>query len=73
MIALQGYFDGDRFISSDAVRIPRYKRAIVTILDDPISPDQYKKAWQQFFSDINSSDEELIGEPERVSFNREFD
>lgn len=72
MIAVQGYFDGDRFISSDSTLIPSRKRAIVTILDETVVPkiEKEKKAWKKFLAALASSDEELIGEPERVNFNR---
>jgi hypothetical protein len=34
LLTVQGYFEGDRFISADPVRIPERKKAIVTILDE---------------------------------------
>jgi hypothetical protein len=70
MIALQGYFEGDRFIHPDAVKIPRHKRAIVTILDEPASQEQNAAAWRKFLSAIKDIDEPLEGMPERVTFNR---
>ncbi|GHV31098.1 hypothetical protein AGMMS4952_19150 [Spirochaetia bacterium] len=34
LLTVQGYFEGDRFVADDPVRIPARKKAIVTILDE---------------------------------------
>ena len=75
MIAVEGYFEGDRFFSDDAVKIPQRKRAIVTILDEPVSERAEKEriAWLRFLDEISNCDEPLEGEPERTQFEREID
>jgi hypothetical protein len=70
MIALQGYFEGDKFIHPEAINIPRHKKAIVTILDEPVVHEQNADAWRTFLSAIKDTDEPLSGGPERVTFNR---
>jgi hypothetical protein len=75
MIAIQGYFEGDRFIPNEGIPIPHHRKAIVTILDDSIdlAQEKEKSAWRKFLSVVNTSDEEVIGEPERMRLNREID
>ncbi|GHV79908.1 hypothetical protein AGMMS49944_16990 [Spirochaetia bacterium] len=34
LLTVQGYFEGDRFVTDEPVRIPERKKAIVTILDE---------------------------------------
>jgi hypothetical protein len=72
MIALQGHFEGDRFIHSEPIEIPRYRKAIVTILDEPADPERNAFAWKTFINAMRTSNEELVGEPERVSFDRKI-
>lgn len=80
MLSFQGYFELGKFVPLDDVSIPEHKRAIVTILDEvaPAKDTQNAKAWREFFSDLESCDEELtpkfdevIGQ--RVNFRREID
>ena len=75
MISLQGYFEGDRFFPEQQVKIPQYKRAIVTILDEPTRDlqEREKQAWLKFLEAIKNCDEPLEGMPERISFDREID
>jgi len=75
MIAVEGYFEGDRFYTDRNVRIPQRKRAIVTILDEPVLEiaEKEKQAWFCFFDKIAECDEPLEGEPERTNFKREID
>jgi hypothetical protein len=72
MRALQGYFDEGRFIHPEALKIPRYKKVIVTITDEPVGKEQNAEAWKSFLSAIKHIDEPLEGSPERVSFNRKI-
>jgi hypothetical protein len=67
---VEGYFEGDRFIPAERIQIPRNRKVIVTILNEPAVSvqEKEKKAWEKFLADIAASDEELIGEPERVNF-----
>ncbi|MCL2111789.1 MAG: hypothetical protein FWH32_06035 [Clostridiales bacterium] len=76
MIAVQGYFEGDRFFPEQQVKIPQRKRAIVTILDEPVVDrhERNKKAWMKFLKEIAECDEPPPeGMPERVRFNRVLD
>ena len=34
LLTVQGYFEGDHFVTDEPVRIPERKKAIVTILDE---------------------------------------
>ena len=72
MVAIQGYFEGDRFFPEKRVKIPQGKRAIVTILDEPAVDwhERNKNAWLKFLKDISECDEPLESEPERTNFSR---
>ena len=77
MIAVQGYFEGDRFFPEQPVKIPPRRRAIVTILDEPSNTEEeherHKKAWLKFLHDIQKCGEPIEGEPERFNIDRELD
>ena len=75
MISVQGYFEGDRFFPEQQVKIPQYKRAIVTILDEPTKTllEREREAWLEFAEAIRECDEPLEGEPERIHFDRVLD
>ncbi|WP_238579921.1 hypothetical protein [Treponema endosymbiont of Eucomonympha sp.] len=34
LVTVQGFFEGDKFIPSEPVKIPEYKKVILTILDE---------------------------------------
>jgi hypothetical protein len=72
MLALQGYFQSGRFITDTPVQIPERKKAIVTVLDEDIDEAKEQKAyqmlWDEIIDEIESSDEVLEGEPERLRF-----
>lgn len=77
MEAYQGYFENGRFIPFDEVSIPERKRAIVTILDEPIEEEtkaeKQRKAFETFIKEIKACDEEIPEHFERVNFTRELD
>ena len=76
MQAYQGYFENGQFISLETVKIPERKRAILTVLDEPIKECSENKqliAFQDFFDAINASDEEIPETFERVNFSRPID
>jgi hypothetical protein len=72
MLALQGYFQSGRFIADTPVQIPERKKTIVTVLDEDVDEAEERKAyqalWDEIIDGIESSDEVLEGEPERLSF-----
>lgn len=73
MLSFQGYFEDGKFIPLNPVAIPEHKRAIVTILDEAAPQLAQKKALHDFLRAIESSDEEIPVEFERVKFSREVD
>ena len=76
MQTYEGYLDNGRFIPLVAANIPNRRRAILTVLDEPVKKTRetaHAKAWREFFEAINASDEEVPETFERVNFTREID
>ena len=81
MQAYEGYLDDGRFIPLVAANIPNRRRAILTVLDEPVKKTRetaHAKAWREFFEAVNASDEQLGPEfdealSQRVNFTREID
>ena len=71
LLVLEGYFEEGRFIT-DTPYIPEGKKTIVTVLDETVDRDteqkSYKKLWDEIIDAIETSDEVLEGEPERLCF-----
>jgi len=71
LLVLEGYFEEGRFIT-DTPYIPEGKKTIVTVLDETVDMDKerkaYQKLWNEIINDIETSDEVLEGEPERLCF-----
>ena len=71
LLVLEGYFEEGRFIT-DTPYIPEGKKTIVTVLDETVNGDKeqkaYKKLWDEILDAIETSDEVLEGEPERLCF-----
>ena len=71
LLVLEGYFEEGRFIT-DTPFIPEGKKTIVTVLDETVDKDKerksYQKLWDEIIHEIESSDEILEGEPERLCF-----
>jgi hypothetical protein len=76
MQVLEGYFvEQDKFIPLIPSRIPMFKRAIITILDEPV-PDKKKDeqlAAMDEFINANKASNEAVPEFTRVNFRREVD
>ncbi|GHU49206.1 hypothetical protein FACS1894200_07630 [Spirochaetia bacterium] len=36
LLTFQGFFENDRFISSEPVKMPEHRKVIVTVLDEPV-------------------------------------
>jgi hypothetical protein len=72
LLAVEGYFEGGRFITDTPVHIPEGKKTIVTVLDEAANKDKerenYVAYWNKIIEDIQNSDEVLEGEPERLRF-----
>jgi hypothetical protein len=72
MLALQGYFQSGRFVTDTPVQIPERKKTIVTVLDEDIDEEKeqeaHKKLWDEIIAELQSCDEVLEGEPERLRF-----
>jgi hypothetical protein len=72
MLAIQGYFQSGRFITDTPVQIPERKKTIVTVLDENVDEDKeleaHKKLWDEIMAMVQTSDEVLEGEPERLRF-----
>jgi hypothetical protein len=71
MVSLQGYFEGDRFVSAHVATIPQHKRTIVTVLDEAAPELKNGKAWRVFFEGLQSCPEEAPVTFERTTFQRE--
>jgi hypothetical protein len=71
LLVLEGYFEGGRFIT-DTPYIPEGKKTIVTVLDETVDGEKeqkaYQKLWDEIIDAIETSDEVLEGEPERLRF-----
>jgi hypothetical protein len=72
MLAFQGYFQSGRFVTDIPVQIPERKKTIVTVLDESVDEDgerkSYQRLWDEIIDEIETSDEVLVGEPERLHF-----
>jgi hypothetical protein len=76
MLAIQGYFEGGRFISPETVMIPERKSVIVVVTDehdDKFHENSNAKAWSKFLDAIQSLDEESPVDFERASLHREVE
>ena len=72
MLAVQGYFEAGRFVSSETVKIPEHRYVIVVIPDERPPENSDAKAWNKFLDIIQSiGDEEEPVEFERASLHRE--
>jgi hypothetical protein len=61
MLAIQGDFEGGRFISPETAMIPEHKNVIVVVTDehdDKFHENSNAKAWSKFLDAIRSLDEE---------------
>ena len=71
LLVFEGYFDEGRFIT-DTPYIPEGKKTIVTVLDETVDRNKeqksYQKLWDDIIDKIETSDEVLEGEPERLCF-----
>jgi hypothetical protein len=73
MLAVQGYFEAGRFVSSDTAKIPEHKNVIVVLSDEQIPASCNAEAWRRFLDAVKSIDEEVPAEFERASFRREVE
>ena len=69
MQAYEGYFiNGQFYTAGRNVRIPERRRAIITVLDEPIQHNANAAAWLEFLDAIKDIDDEPLEEFERVKF-----
>jgi hypothetical protein len=68
MLAVQGYFEAGRFVTSDAVTIPEHKYVIVVVPDERTPENSNAKAWRRFLDTLESIDE--AGEESPLEFER---
>ncbi|MCL2773020.1 MAG: hypothetical protein FWD71_06695 [Oscillospiraceae bacterium] len=85
LFAYEGHFEGDRFISKNNLKIPEYKKAIVTIIEEESHDDivkRQRKAFDEFIKNIKVLDDlgiEPLDEEfdkiisQRVNITRELD
>jgi hypothetical protein len=74
MMAVQGYFEAGRFVTSDSAVIPEHRYVIVVVPDERISENSNAKAWSRFLDALESIDETGAESPlelERASLHRE--
>lgn len=73
MQAYEGYFDRGRFIPLGTISIPERKRAIVTILDEPVSDDAERRLEEldKLISLVDASSHEEVPQFERSKLHRE--
>lgn len=57
MLAVKGYFDGQNYVTEDAVAVKKNQRVIITLLDEFNSP---KRNLKQFVGKVSKADSELI-------------
>ncbi|MDR2712426.1 MAG: hypothetical protein LBB91_04855 [Clostridiales bacterium] len=73
--AYEEYLEEGRFYPiGSPVNIRGRRRVIITVLDEPIQEPNEKpqaKAWREFFEVVNTSDEKVPEEFEKVNFTRE--
>jgi len=72
LLTFRGYFESGRFVSDTPIQIPEGRKTIITVLDEKIDKENervnYIAYWNKIIEDIQNSDEELEGEPERIHF-----
>ena len=72
LLTFRGYFESGRFVSDTPIQIPEGRKTIITVLDEKIDKENervnYIAYWNKIIEDIQNSDEELEGEPERIRF-----
>jgi hypothetical protein len=75
LLTFQGFFENGKFISSEPVKIPEHKRAIVTILDE--TEDDRKKRQMadlaECFRLLDESTDEEVPDFPRVNLHREVE
>jgi len=72
LLTFQGYFKAGYFVTDAEMQIPEGKKAIVTVLDESVDEKNAEvlrsNLWYKIISDIQTCDEVLLGEPERLRF-----
>ena len=67
--AYEGYFKNGLFYTAGRnIRIPERRRAIITILDEPMTRNENAEAWREFLDEIAKIDDEPLTEFEQVKF-----
>ena len=85
LTSYEGYFEGNRFISKDKLKVPERRKAIVTIIEEESQEDILKGQREAFTEFMNAMKEmndlgiEPLGEEfdqiinQRVNITRELD
>ena len=73
MLAVQGYFEAGRFVSSEKRRIPERRNVIVVVPHANAQENDNAEVWHKFLDAIQSIDEPCPVDFERASLHREVD
>jgi len=75
MQAVNGYIENGRFISDKLKKFPKRIQAVLVFDEkefDGFKPEtKNAKAWREFFEAVNSSDEKIPENFEKLNFGRE--
>jgi hypothetical protein len=72
-LAVQGYFEAGRFVSSETAKIPERKHVIVLVPDEREHTSDNAEAWKRFLGAIKSIDEGDSVGFERATLHREVE
>ncbi|GHU53291.1 hypothetical protein FACS1894200_13860 [Spirochaetia bacterium] len=82
LLTFQGFFEDGRFVSSEPVKIPEGKKAIVSILDEEMerklealeeTGKQQKADWEECLRLLDESMDEEVPDFPRAHLHREID
>jgi hypothetical protein len=73
LLTFQGFFEKGKFISSEPIKIPEHKKAIVTILDENTEYSTKMDAWKECLRLLDESMEEEVPDFSRANLHREVE
>ena len=73
MQAVKAYYDGDKFVPIETIKVKRNQTAIITILDESLTEKKKAKPFEKFVGKLSDESyveiSEALNETERVEVN----
>ncbi|WP_059369778.1 antitoxin AF2212-like protein [Treponema endosymbiont of Eucomonympha sp.] len=73
LVIVQGFFEGGKFIPSEPVKIPEYKKVILTILDEDTEKTVKMAAWKECLRLLDESIGEEVPDFPRANLHRKVE